>query len=176
MVEQIKRAVSALPSYGYHRVRGLLRRQYEQQALLPVKMNRACRVMRDHDLLLGRRRKQPGVVRRYEGRAAVDMYNAHWCSDGFEFRCEDGEELRGTFSQDCAVGWLAQTVTVEDQAAVIHTAKVVATYITQAFRGVPRVAEIQSKGYDEITWLLRCKSMFLNLLKPNRVKNANVTS
>lgn len=27
--------------------------------------------------------------------------NRRWCSDGFEFRCDNGEKLRVTFAQDC---------------------------------------------------------------------------
>lgn len=111
LVEQIKQAVGALPSYGYRRVWGLLRRQHEQQAQPPVNVKRVYRVMRDHDLLLERRRKQPGVARRHEGRVAVDTSNTRWCSDGFEFRCEDGEKLRVTFALDCcdreAISWVA---------------------------------------------------------------------
>lgn len=110
LVEQIKQAVGALPSYGYRRVWGLLRRQYEQQAQPPVNVKRVYRVMRDHDLLLERRRKQPGVARRHEGRVAVDTSNTRWCSDGFEFRCEDCEKLRVTFALDCcdreAISWV----------------------------------------------------------------------
>ena len=36
-----------------------------------VNVKRVYRVMRDHDLLLEKRRKQPGVARRHEGRVAV---------------------------------------------------------------------------------------------------------
>ncbi|HBP0049869.1 TPA: IS3 family transposase [Pseudomonas aeruginosa] len=111
LVERIQQAVGELPSYGYRRVWGLLRRQHEQLALPPVNVKRVYRVMRDHDLLLERRRKQPGVARRHEGRVAVDTSNTRWCSDGFEFRCEDGEKLRVTFALDCcdreAISWVA---------------------------------------------------------------------
>ncbi|EFP9937577.1 hypothetical protein HLQ26_003766, partial [Shigella sonnei] len=27
--------------------------------------------------------------------------NQRWCSDGFEFRCDNGEKLRVTFALDC---------------------------------------------------------------------------
>jgi putative transposase len=88
-----------------------LRRQHEQQTQPPVNVKRIYRVMRDHDLLLERRRKEPGVARRHEGRGAVDTSNTRWCSDGFEFRCEDGEKLRVTFAVDCcgreAISWVA---------------------------------------------------------------------
>lgn len=101
LIEQIEQVVGELPSYGYRRVWGLLRRQHEQQALPPVNVKRVYRVMRDHDPLLARRRKQPGVARRHEGRVAVDTSNTRWCSDGFEFRCEDGQKLHVTFALDC---------------------------------------------------------------------------
>nr|WP_211287053.1 IS3 family transposase [Halopseudomonas oceani] len=111
LVEQIKLTVSSLPSYGYRRVWALLRRQREQQALPPINVKRVYRVMRDHSLLLERRRKQPGVARRHEGRVAVEASNTRWCSDGFEFRCEDGDKLRVTFALDCcdreAISWVA---------------------------------------------------------------------
>jgi putative transposase len=67
--------------------------------------------MRDHNLLLERRIKQPRVPRRYEGRIAVQTSDTRWCSDGFEFRCEDGAKLSVTFALDCcdreAIGWVA---------------------------------------------------------------------
>lgn len=47
--------------------------------------------MRDHGLLLERRRKQLVLARRHEGRLAMDTSNTNWCSDEFEFRCEDGD-------------------------------------------------------------------------------------
>jgi len=107
LVERIKASICDLPSYGYRRVWALLRRQAEPA----VNVKRVYRVMRDHDLLLERRRKQPGVARRHEGRVAVDTSNTRWCSDGFEFRCEDGAKLRVTFALDCcdreAISWVA---------------------------------------------------------------------
>ncbi|XHO74547.1 IS3 family transposase IS1417 [Burkholderia gladioli] len=39
--------------------------------------------------------------------------NQRWCSDGFEFRCDNGEPLRVTFALDCcdreAMSWAATT-------------------------------------------------------------------
>lgn len=74
-------------------------------------LKRVYRVMRDHNLLLERRIKQPGVQRRHEGRIAVQTSDTRWCSDGFEFRCDDGAKLSVTFALDCcdreAIGWVA---------------------------------------------------------------------
>ena len=73
---------------------------------------RVYRVMREHHLLL----RRPGVrrdTRRHDGRVAVDRSNSRWCSDGFEFRCDDGTPLRVTFALDCcdreAISWAATT-------------------------------------------------------------------
>ncbi|CRM13081.1 insertion element IS2 transposase InsD [Pseudomonas sp. 37 R 15] len=55
--------------------------------------------------------KQPGVQRRHEDRIAVTTSDTRWCSDGFEFRCDDGAKLSVTFALDCcdreAIGWVA---------------------------------------------------------------------
>ncbi len=111
LVVEIQQQISELPSYGYRRVWGLLRRARETQSLPAINVKRVYRVMRDHDLLLTRRIKQPGVPRRHEGRIAVQTSDTRWCSDGFEFRCEDGAKLSVTFALDCcdreAIGWVA---------------------------------------------------------------------
>ncbi len=110
LVEEIQAEVSELPSYGYRRVWGLLRRRREKQSQAPINVKRVYRVMRDHQLLLERRIKQPGVARRHEGRIAVAISDTRWCSDGFEFRCDDNAKLSVTFALDCcdreAIGWV----------------------------------------------------------------------
>lgn len=68
LVVEIQHQISELPSYGYRRVWGLLRRARETQLLPAINVKRVYRVMRDHNLLLERRLKQPGVPRRHEGR------------------------------------------------------------------------------------------------------------
>ncbi|VVN47809.1 hypothetical protein PS655_06014 [Pseudomonas fluorescens] len=62
LVEEIRTEVSELPSYGYRWVWGLLRHRRETQSLAPINVKKAYRVMRDHQLLLERRIKQPGVA------------------------------------------------------------------------------------------------------------------
>ncbi|QLL13446.1 IS3 family transposase [Pseudomonas chlororaphis subsp. aurantiaca] len=86
LVDEIRTEVSELPSYGYRRVWGLLRRRRETHSLAPINVKRRVyRVIRDHQLLLERRIKQPGVARRHEGRIAVATSNTRWCSDGLSF-------------------------------------------------------------------------------------------
>lgn len=64
-----------------------------------VNAKRVYRVMRTHGLLQ-RRLMPPQVQRRRNGKAAVHKTNRRWCSDGFEFRCENGDPLRVTFALD----------------------------------------------------------------------------
>ena len=59
LVAEIQQQVSELPSYGYRRVWGLLRRARETQSMPAINVKRVYRVMRDHNLLLERRIKQP---------------------------------------------------------------------------------------------------------------------
>ena len=100
-VAEIQQQVSELPSYGYRRVWGLLRRARETQLLPAINVKRVYRVMREHNLLLERRIKRPGVPRRHKGRITVTTSDTRWCSDGFEFRCDDGAKLSVTFALDC---------------------------------------------------------------------------
>ncbi|WP_334625629.1 DDE-type integrase/transposase/recombinase, partial [Escherichia coli] len=51
--------------------------------------------------------------RAHTGRVAVKESNQRWCSDGFEFCCDNGERLRVTFALDCsdreALHWAVTT-------------------------------------------------------------------
>lgn len=113
LIADLQMLISDLPSYGYRRAWGLLRRQREALAQRPVNAKRVYRVMKQHGLLLSRRMKQPGVPRRHEGRVAVATSNTRWCSDGFEVNCDDGDKLRVTFALDCCdrevMSWVAGT-------------------------------------------------------------------
>jgi putative transposase len=69
--------------------------------------------MRTHGLLLQRRPISPRARRRHDGEVGVSRSNRRWCSDGFEFHCENGEPLRVTFALECcdreAMSWVATT-------------------------------------------------------------------
>lgn len=113
LVEEIQEHIGQLPSYGYRRVWALMRRDRERRQEPPVNAKRVYRVMRDHGLLLERRRRPQMPARRHDGQVAVLRSNQRWCSDGFEFRCDDGSPLRVTFALDCcdreAMSWAATT-------------------------------------------------------------------
>ncbi len=104
--------VAVLPTYGYRRVWALLRRSQEMAGAPCVNVKRVYRVLRDHQLLL-RRPGQRRDTRRHDGRISVDQSDVRWCSDGFEFRCDDGSPLRVTFALDChdreTINWAAAT-------------------------------------------------------------------
>jgi putative transposase len=112
LVEEIRAAIAHLPSYGYRRAWALVRRRRTQGASA-VNLKRVYRVMRDHCLLLARPVRPTRPVRRHDGRVAVSASNRRWCSDGFEFRCDNGEAVRTTFALDCcdreALSWVATT-------------------------------------------------------------------
>ena len=78
-----------------------------------VNHKRVYRVMKTNGLLLQRRAPVARPQRRHDGRVSVDASNQRWCSDGFEFRCDDGQAVRTTFALDCcdraALSWVAST-------------------------------------------------------------------
>lgn len=113
VVEEIRRVIADLPSYGYRRVWGTLRNERVAAGQVPFNAKRIYRVMRTHSLLMQRRPTPPRQQRRHDGKVAVARSNQRWCSDGFEFRCDNGEPLRVTFALDCcdreAMSWAATT-------------------------------------------------------------------
>ncbi|EAQ6364954.1 IS3 family transposase [Salmonella enterica subsp. enterica serovar Oranienburg] len=83
---RIHTVIGDLPTYGYRRVWALL---------------------------LERKPAIPPSKRAHTGKVAVGESNQRWCSDGFEFNCDNGEKLRVTFALDCcdreALHWAAST-------------------------------------------------------------------
>lgn len=69
--------------------------------------------MSTHHLLLEHKSAVKHRKRAHKGRVAVAENNRFWCSDGFEFRCDNGEKLWVTFAQDCCdreiIDWTAGT-------------------------------------------------------------------
>jgi putative transposase len=112
LVEEIRSAIAHLPSYGYRRAWALVRRRRVEIGAASVNVKRVYRVMRDYRLLLARPRQPTRPQRRHDGRVAVDASHRRWCSDGFEFRCDNGEAVRTTFALDCcdreALSWVAK--------------------------------------------------------------------
>src|SRR5262245_32464473 len=97
LVAEIKAVITELPTYGYRRVHAILKRLVA--SLKPPNLERVYRVMKVHGLLLDCH--AGGVERRHDGRIAVDVRNRHWCSDGFEIGCDNGDRVRVAFALDC---------------------------------------------------------------------------
>ncbi|EDQ4642750.1 IS3 family transposase [Salmonella enterica subsp. enterica serovar Minnesota] len=101
VLRRIHHVIGELPTYGYRRVWALLRRQTEFDGMPAINAKRVYRIMRQNALLLERKPAVPPSKRAHTGRVAVKESNQRWCSDGFEFRCDNGEKLRVTFALDC---------------------------------------------------------------------------
>ncbi|ENF3273917.1 IS3 family transposase [Escherichia coli] len=97
---RIHHVIGELPTYGYRRVWALLRRQAELDGMPAINAKRVYRIMRQNALLLERKTAVPPSKRAHTGKVAVKESNQRWCSDGFEFRCDNGEKLRVTFALD----------------------------------------------------------------------------
>ncbi|WNU64453.1 IS3 family transposase [Escherichia coli] len=110
---RIHHVIGELPTYGYRRVWALLRRQAELDGMPAINAKRVYRIMRQNVLLLERKTAVPPSKRAHTGKVAVKESNQRWCSDGFEFRCDNGEKLRVTFALDCcdreALHWAVTT-------------------------------------------------------------------
>ncbi|MEY5884941.1 IS3-like element IS2 family transposase [Salmonella enterica subsp. enterica serovar Corvallis] len=110
---RIHHVIGELPTYGYRRVWALLRRQAELDGMPAINAKRVYRIMRQNALLLERKPAVPPSKRAHTGKVAVKESNQRWCSDGFEFCCDNGERLRVTFALDCcdreALHWAVTT-------------------------------------------------------------------
>ncbi|HFD2749766.1 TPA: IS3 family transposase [Klebsiella quasipneumoniae subsp. similipneumoniae] len=113
VLRRIHHVIGELPTYGYRRVWALLRRQTELDGMPAINAKRVYRIMRQNALLLEQKPAVPPSKRAHTGRVAVKESNQRWCSDGFEFRCDNGEKLRVTFALDCcdreALHWAVTT-------------------------------------------------------------------
>lgn len=114
LLSRILVVIADMPCYGYRRVWAVLRRQARDAGLAPVNAKRVYRVMSENSLLLLHDRPpRPVPEREHNGKVVVAQSDQRWCSDGFEFGCDNGEKLRVTFALDCcdreAIEWAAST-------------------------------------------------------------------
>lgn len=86
-------------TYGYRRMHALLNTRLHALGRSHVNHKRIYRIMRLHGLLLSR---HTGVrkARAHTGCAAVSGRNTRWCSDTFEFLCDDRQPVRVVFALD----------------------------------------------------------------------------
>lgn len=90
-----------MSTYSYRRVWALLHRQSETDDMAVISAKRVYRIMRQNALLLEREPAISPSKRAHTGKVSVGESNQLWCSDGFEFSCDNGEKLRVTFALDC---------------------------------------------------------------------------
>ena len=104
--------ISDMPTYGYRRIWAIPRRQSRNERLPFVNAKRVYRIMSENNLLL-LHDKPSRPQREHKGRISVKESDQRWCSDGFEFGCDNGEKLCVTFALDCcareAIDWAAST-------------------------------------------------------------------
>jgi len=101
LLDEIRRHIADLPSYGYRRACALVNRQRRAEGRAPVNPKRAYRVMAEAKLLLPKAPRRPQSSRVHDGKVAVTQSNTRWCSDGFEIKCDSGEVVTATFAKDC---------------------------------------------------------------------------
>ncbi|EFH6972145.1 IS3 family transposase [Escherichia coli] len=111
VLSRILDIIGDMPAYGDRRVWAILRRQSRNEGLPFVNAKRVYRIMSENGLLL--HDKPLRQQREHKGRISVKESDQRWCSDGFEFGCDDGEKLRVTFALGCcdreAIDWAAST-------------------------------------------------------------------
>jgi putative transposase len=101
LVNDLRRHVADLPSYGYRRAGALLNRERRAQGQAPVNHKRIYRVMAQEHLLLPKAPKRRQASRVHDGKVSVSTSNRRWCSDGFEIKCDSGQTVTATFAKDC---------------------------------------------------------------------------
>ena len=110
---RIHHVIGELPTYGYRRY-GRCFADRQNDGMPAINAKRVYRIMRQNALLLERKPAVPPSEQlAHTGRVAVKESNQRWCSDGFEFCCDNGERLRVTFALDCcdreALHWAVTT-------------------------------------------------------------------
>ncbi len=95
---RIHAVIGDLPTYGYHRVWAVLRRQSETDDMAVLNAKRVYRIMRQNVLLFERKPEIPPSKRAHTGKVAVGENNQRWCSDGFEFSYDNGEKMPVSFA------------------------------------------------------------------------------
>ena len=91
MLSRIHHVIGEPPTYGYRRYGRCFAEQAELDGMPAINTKRVYRIMRQNALLLERKPLYRHQKRAHTGKVAVKESNQRWCSDGFEFRCDNGE-------------------------------------------------------------------------------------
>ena len=90
LLGQIKNILHERPTYGYRRVTAVLNAKHRQANLPQVNHKKIYRIMRENQLLL--KRHSSRSLRVHDSKVVTLHSNARWCSDGFDIRCDNGDE------------------------------------------------------------------------------------
>lgn len=101
LIEEIRREIAELPSYGYRRACTLVNRLRNRSGRAAVNHKRVYRLMKLQGLLLPKAPRRKVSSRKHDGVVAVPASDVRWCSDGFEIKCDSGETVTATFAKDC---------------------------------------------------------------------------
>lgn len=99
VLEEIRVIAKGRSTYGYRRMAGILRRERKSKGQAPYNPKRIYRLMAMNDLLISRSQEKPG--RFHDGKIITLRSNLRYCSDIFEIRCWNGDEVHVAFSLDC---------------------------------------------------------------------------
>ena len=95
----LKSVVGTRCTYGYRRAAAVANRARKLAGLKAINHKKAYRLFKANGLLLPRHTGY--IENRHEGKVITLQSDVRWCSDGFEFRCWNGDKVYVIFSLDC---------------------------------------------------------------------------
>lgn len=99
VLDEIRAVAKDRSTYGYRRTAGILRRRQKSEGQKPYNPKRIYRLMAMHGLLISRSQEKPLLL--HGGKIVTLRSDLRYCSDIFEIRCWNGEEVHVAFSLDC---------------------------------------------------------------------------
>lgn len=99
VLQEIRAVAKDRSTYGYRRTAGILRRERRSRGQAPYNPKRIYRLMAMSNLLISR--SQERAERVHDGEIVTLRSDLRYCSDIFEIRCWNGEEVQVAFSLDC---------------------------------------------------------------------------
>ena len=87
----LKKCMETFPTFGYRRLTACVNRLLVDEGKPSINHKRVFRLLQSEGLMFPKPQSRlPGASRNHDGCVAVDESNKRWCSDGLEFRCNNG--------------------------------------------------------------------------------------
>lgn len=99
IIQTLKQLAHVKPSYGYRRLGRLLNNARDLSGEPRLNHKRILRLCQVGQLTLQRHTARQDA-RTHDGKVAVLHSNTRWCSDGFEFKCRNGDKITVAFVMD----------------------------------------------------------------------------